>query len=267
VAGRPPPGRSCYTGAHYSPHDNPVERIWGALKAWLANARTLTIQGRLCQVHAFFRARSPRRRRRLPAPGRAGPGPCQVQGGRAGGAAQRQRAGGGMTGSSDRQAASPGPPRRSGSAPPAPPTRQRWPGCWPSWATRSLPASLLRGSRPWPTPPPTRCWWPRSAGRSSAWPACTSRRSSTRAAAVAGITALVVDPSQRGRGAGRHLLEAMEAATSRRSCGAVELTTSPHRHGPHRFYLAAGYQDLARSRPCTISAVYELISRSRGAHC
>jgi transposase len=46
-------------GARYSPHDNPVERIWGALKAWSANSPTLTIQGRLRQVHAFFRARSP----------------------------------------------------------------------------------------------------------------------------------------------------------------------------------------------------------------
>ena len=46
-------------GARYSPHDNPVERLWGALKAWLANSPTLTIQGRIGQVHAFFRARSP----------------------------------------------------------------------------------------------------------------------------------------------------------------------------------------------------------------
>jgi DDE superfamily endonuclease len=46
-------------GARYSPHDNPVERIWAALKSWLANAPTLTIQGRVRQVHAFFRARSP----------------------------------------------------------------------------------------------------------------------------------------------------------------------------------------------------------------
>jgi transposase len=45
-------------GARYSPHDNPVERIWGALKAWLANNPTLTIQGRLRQVHAFFRQRT-----------------------------------------------------------------------------------------------------------------------------------------------------------------------------------------------------------------
>ena len=46
-------------GARYSPHDNPVERIWAALKGWLANSPTLTIQGRLRQVHAYFRARSP----------------------------------------------------------------------------------------------------------------------------------------------------------------------------------------------------------------
>jgi transposase len=46
-------------GARYSPHDNPVERIWAALKAWLANSPTASIQGRLRQVHAFFRARSP----------------------------------------------------------------------------------------------------------------------------------------------------------------------------------------------------------------
>jgi transposase len=45
-------------GARYSPHDNPVERVWGALKAWLANTPTLTIQGRLRQVHAFFRQRT-----------------------------------------------------------------------------------------------------------------------------------------------------------------------------------------------------------------
>jgi transposase len=45
-------------GARYSPHDNPIERIWGALKAWLANNPTLTIQGRVRQVHAFFGQRT-----------------------------------------------------------------------------------------------------------------------------------------------------------------------------------------------------------------
>jgi transposase len=45
-------------GARYSPHDNPVERIWAALKAALANSPTLTIAGRIRQVHAFFRQRT-----------------------------------------------------------------------------------------------------------------------------------------------------------------------------------------------------------------
>ena len=46
-------------GARSSPHDNPIERSWGPLKAWLANSPTLTIQGRVRQVHAYFRQRSP----------------------------------------------------------------------------------------------------------------------------------------------------------------------------------------------------------------
>jgi transposase len=41
-------------GARHSPHDNPVEWVGGALNAWLANTPTLTIQGRVRQVHAFF---------------------------------------------------------------------------------------------------------------------------------------------------------------------------------------------------------------------
>jgi transposase len=45
-------------GARYSPHDNPTERIWAALKAWLANSPTLTIAGRIRQVHAFFHDRT-----------------------------------------------------------------------------------------------------------------------------------------------------------------------------------------------------------------
>ena len=45
-------------GARYSPHDNPVERIWAALKGYLANT-AVTWPGRLRQAHAFFRRRSP----------------------------------------------------------------------------------------------------------------------------------------------------------------------------------------------------------------
>jgi DDE superfamily endonuclease/Winged helix-turn helix len=45
-------------GARYSPHHNPVERVWGAMKRHLANSPTLTMLGRIQEVHAFFRARS-----------------------------------------------------------------------------------------------------------------------------------------------------------------------------------------------------------------
>jgi len=45
-------------GARYSPHHNPVERVWGAMKRHLANSPTLTMLGRLQEVHAYFRARS-----------------------------------------------------------------------------------------------------------------------------------------------------------------------------------------------------------------
>jgi transposase len=44
--------------ARYSPHDNPAERIWGALKNYVANT-AVSWPGRLRQIHAFFRARSP----------------------------------------------------------------------------------------------------------------------------------------------------------------------------------------------------------------
>lgn len=39
--------------------DNPTERIWGALKRWLANNPTATIGNRVRQVHTFFRNRTP----------------------------------------------------------------------------------------------------------------------------------------------------------------------------------------------------------------
>src|SRR5690348_10983863 len=45
-------------GARYSPHDNPVERVWAALKNYVANT-AVSWPGRLRQVHAFFRNRSP----------------------------------------------------------------------------------------------------------------------------------------------------------------------------------------------------------------
>jgi hypothetical protein len=45
-------------GARYSPHDNPVERIWAALKNYEANT-AVSWPGRLRQIHSFFRSRSP----------------------------------------------------------------------------------------------------------------------------------------------------------------------------------------------------------------
>ena len=57
------------------------------------------------------------------------------------------------------------------------------------------------------------------------------------------ITAFVVDPQHRGRGIGRRLLDAVETAAEQRGCHAVELTSGAHRHGAHRFYAAAGYEN------------------------
>jgi hypothetical protein len=45
-------------GARYSPHDNLVERIWAALKNYVANTAA-SWPGRLRQIHSFFRNRSP----------------------------------------------------------------------------------------------------------------------------------------------------------------------------------------------------------------
>jgi hypothetical protein len=45
-------------GARYSPHDNPVERVWAGLKNYVANT-AVTWPGRLRQIHSFFRNRSP----------------------------------------------------------------------------------------------------------------------------------------------------------------------------------------------------------------
>jgi GNAT superfamily N-acetyltransferase len=57
------------------------------------------------------------------------------------------------------------------------------------------------------------------------------------------ITAFVVDAEHRGRGVGRRLLDAVETAARQRGCYAVELTSGAHRHGAHRFYAAAGYEN------------------------
>jgi transposase len=45
-------------GAKYSPQDNPVERIWAALKQYIANTAPATMADRVRQAHAFFRNRT-----------------------------------------------------------------------------------------------------------------------------------------------------------------------------------------------------------------
>lgn len=45
-------------GARYSPQDNPVERIWAALKQHIANTAPATMADRIRQAHAFFRGRN-----------------------------------------------------------------------------------------------------------------------------------------------------------------------------------------------------------------
>nr|WP_272918686.1 IS630 family transposase [Streptomyces sp. HUCO-GS316] len=52
------PGMHLWYGARYSPHDNPIERVWAALKHYLANT-AVSWPARRRQVHAFFRSRSP----------------------------------------------------------------------------------------------------------------------------------------------------------------------------------------------------------------
>lgn len=45
-------------GAKYSPQDNPIERIWAAMKHKLANTAPATMADRVRQAHAFFRHRT-----------------------------------------------------------------------------------------------------------------------------------------------------------------------------------------------------------------
>jgi transposase len=45
-------------GARYSPQDNPVERIWAALKQHIANTAPATMANRIRQADAFFRNRT-----------------------------------------------------------------------------------------------------------------------------------------------------------------------------------------------------------------
>jgi transposase len=45
-------------GASYSPQDNPIERVWAAMKTYLANT-AVTWTERIHQARVFFRQRAP----------------------------------------------------------------------------------------------------------------------------------------------------------------------------------------------------------------
>ena len=58
-------------GPRYCPHHNPVERIWGAMRTYLANTPVETMTGRVRQVQAFFRERGEGQRLRCASPSRS----------------------------------------------------------------------------------------------------------------------------------------------------------------------------------------------------
>ena len=58
-------------GARYCPHENPVERIWGALKAHLANSPPPTMPGRVSRAMNFFAAATPEQMLQAAAPWKA----------------------------------------------------------------------------------------------------------------------------------------------------------------------------------------------------
>ena len=58
-------------GARYCPHENPVERIWGAMKAHLANSPPPTMPGPVSQAMNFFAAATPEQMLQTAAPWKA----------------------------------------------------------------------------------------------------------------------------------------------------------------------------------------------------
>jgi GNAT superfamily N-acetyltransferase len=64
--------------------------------------------------------------------------------------------------------------------------------------------------------------------------------------AVAKLGALVVDEKHRGRGVGRALVSATEAAARSSGCVQLFLTTAEHRSDAHAFYEHLGFERTGR---------------------
>ncbi len=62
------------------------------------------------------------------------------------------------------------------------------------------------------------------------------------------LSALVVAQARRRAGAGRALVEAVEAFARERGCGLMEVTSGerPEREAAHGFYAALGYEEVSR---------------------
>jgi N-acetylglutamate synthase-like GNAT family acetyltransferase len=63
---------------------------------------------------------------------------------------------------------------------------------------------------------------------------------------AAKIAALVVDESNRGRGVGRALVDAMEAEARARRCNLLFLTTAARREDAHAFYARVGLEETGK---------------------
>ncbi len=66
-----------------------------------------------------------------------------------------------------------------------------------------------------------------------------------RATPVGRITSLAVDPSARGRGLGRALMQAAESALAEMGCGQVEVTSHVRRRRAHDFYRHMAYEQTS----------------------